>query len=536
MIKTLARSACLWFFLGSCLNAQNKVTKLRGSVRDAVTNDPVAGATVSASGDTAQQNEITDDKGFFRILIQGIAPGDLVRLRVEKPGYAVYDRQVVASEEIPLDVLLRRRTTATPPTGRRTVEPAAPADPIVAQYVEALKGSNAMIKLHALDVLVNYAPTDKAAMSAVIGAELDFDYRVRERAIEYVVQLKPTSKQALTNLLIDLRDPEPEVQAQALWALGRFPRDKELLAGFFRALGTPPSINLGVMYKLMGWGVEDPRLSEAIFYEVTRENAYAIEAMSKETPLSQEWISRLIAELRKGLNSPANFQKHGIIRVLLRGGGEPGHQALHQLLSASDPYQQSSLILSWLEVDHGANAEILKIVRVADITAELRKALSSTGEWGLVLEDEAPPLNKPDACRRGVRLRAAMGMLVLGLEPREDAWDVLAFDLDRGKDIGYREQACGNYAAAVAGFLGPSGAKPVIPLLVQDLPCFLRNPIVDEKIVEDTLAKVGDEDTIALLQRSAAQGMVICGNDSEDPGGKKKLASLIARINDRTDK
>ena len=534
MIKTLPRSVCLWFFLSSLLVAQIKVTKLRGTVQDSVTKDPVAGATVSASGDTAQQNEVTDDKGFFRILIQGVAPGDLVRIRVEKPGYTVYDQQVVASEEIPLNVLLRRRTTATPPTGRKTVEPAAPADPVVTQYVEALKGNDWTIKTHALDVLVNYAPTDTVAMSAVIGAELDFDYRVREKAIQYVVQLKPTSKQALTNLQIDLRDPEPEVQTWALWALDRFPRDNEMLAGLFRSLGAPPSINLRVMYKLIKWGVKDPRLSDAIFYEATVENAVAIDALLQEAPLSQETISRLIAELGKGLKTPANFQKHGIIKVLLKGGGEPGHQALDQLLATSDQYQQTSLILSWLEVDHGAKAEILKFVRVADITAELRKALSSSEEWGLKLPDGPPPRNKFPGCERGVRLRAAMGMLMLGLEPREDAWDVLAFELYR-KNTSYREEVCGNYSATVAGFLGPSRAKPVIPLLVQDLPCFLNNPIVDEKIVEDTLAKVGDEDTIALLERSSAQGMVICGNDSDDPGGKKKLANLIARIRGRTD-
>jgi hypothetical protein len=42
------------------------------------------------------------------------------------------------------------------------------------------------------------------------------------------------------------------------------------------------------MYSLIRSGVEDPRLSEAIFYEVTIGNPYAVAAMSKKTPLSPE--------------------------------------------------------------------------------------------------------------------------------------------------------------------------------------------------------------------------------------------------------
>src|ERR1700727_831125 len=139
MIKTLVCSVCLWFLSGSGAAAQNKVTKLRGTVQEATTKNPVAGATVSASGDTAQQSEITDDRGFFRILIEGVSPGDLVRIRVEKVGYAVYDQQVVASEEIPLNIFLRRTAAATAPPARRAIEPAAPANPVDARFIQEMK-------------------------------------------------------------------------------------------------------------------------------------------------------------------------------------------------------------------------------------------------------------------------------------------------------------------------------------------------------------------------------------------------------------
>ncbi|WP_353064586.1 carboxypeptidase regulatory-like domain-containing protein [Tunturibacter psychrotolerans] len=560
MIKTLPRSVCLWFLLGSCVAAQDKVTKLRGTVQDATTKNPVAGATVSASGDTAQQSEITDGKGFFRLLIEGVPPGDLVHIRVEKAGYAAYDQQFAASEEIPLNILLRRTTTATPPPNRKTIEPAAPVDPVTARFVQEMKDPNYTVRLNALKVLVDSAPTDSAAMSAVIAAALDFSYQIKLNAIQAIERLKPTSKDAVTNLLVDLHDIEPLVQAQSIDALGSFPKDKDAQAALFRLLGTPPSINERAMYSLVRSGVEDPRLSEAIFYEVTIGNQYAVGVMSKETPLSPEWISRLIAELGKNLDFSQSFKAQGIIRVLLKGGGEAGHKAMHQFLATADPYRQSRLVLCWLEVDHKAKDEILQVVRVTDITTELRKALASTQPESVFLSYVVYVSDAPTGCSRGVTLRAAMGMLMLDLEPHKDAWDALAFDLDRTH---HSEVACSVYSGTVLVWLGQSRAKPIIPLLIDDLRCngspqfdFSEEPPTRPGqrptqpqprpsvnrdlilIVKTTLVKIGDEDTITLLQQYAAQGMIICGHKSEDPDpdGKKRLADLIARIRSRTDK
>jgi HEAT repeat protein len=545
MIKTLVCSVCLWFLSGSGAAAQNKVTKLRGTVQDATTKNPVAGATVSASGDTAQQSEITDDRGFFRILIEGVSPGDLVRIRVEKVGYAVYDQQVVASEEIPLNIFLRRTAAATAPPARRAIEPAAPANPVDARFIQEMKDQNPMVRLNALKVLVDGAPTDSAAMVAVIAAALDVDYRVRVKAIAAIEQLRPVSKDAVTNLLVDLHDLEPLVQAQSIDALGSFPKDKDAQAALFRLLGSPPSINDRVMSSLIRSGVEDPRLSEAIIYAVQHGNKDAFNALSKKVPFSRELISRLLVELGKSLDSTRNFQAQEIIKVLLKGDGEPGRQALHQFLAAADSYRQSRLVLCWLEVEHDAKAELLEIVRVADITAELRKALASTQTETVFLPYGEFPFNKAADCSRGVMLRAAMGMLVLDLEPRKDAWDALAFGLNTAPNA---EWQCGIYSATVPGWLSPSRAKPIVPLLVKDLLCYpVNNRPTQQRStrvganadlivsLKNALAKIGDEDTIVLIQQSAAEGMVICGNNAnDDPDGKKGLAELIGRIRSRT--
>ncbi len=457
MIKALSCAVCLALFLTSGLLAQSKVTKLRGAVHDAATNGPVPRATVTASGDTARQSELTDDQGFFRILIEGIAPGDLVRIRVEKAGYAVYDRQVVASEEIPLDIELRR--LPAPPHAAKESE--APTDPVVDHYIQQMKDPHPFTQLNALGVLAQNARTNKAAMSAVIAAALALDYRVKVAAINDIWSLKPKSKLAVTNLIIDLNDPEAPVRKASIDALRAFPQDKDATGALFRLLGAPPEINLYAMYSLIAAGIEDPRLSEAEFYAATIGDRAAIAALIKKAPLPQGTINRLMLALAKSLDRTRNYFSQGMIKALLQGGSDSGRQAMHQYLAAADPFHQSRLALSWLEVDHEAKAEILHSIDVPKVSDELAKAMGSDAEeftallYFKTLEPDSDPFTEQSSyalsieCENGVALRAAMGVVLLGLPRREQAWDIL-----RSRAASYKF-ICTPYAETVIGWLNP---------------------------------------------------------------------------------
>jgi hypothetical protein len=531
MRKALLLSILLAFTASACVIGQGKSTKIRGTVLDAATRKPVAGATVSAAGDVASQSEVTDDRGFFRLVINGVSPGDLVRIRIEKSGYAVFDRNVAVSEEIPLTVHLRRpQAAASSAAGGREVK--APVDPIDAHYIQLLKDPLEATELNALQVLEERAPTDPAAMSAVIASEIAFDYRVKLSAIDTVARLRPKSRLAITNLIISLNDVEPLVRNEAAAALGQFPKDKDAVSALFSALGTPPNINVPVMTSLNNLGIDDPRLTAALLQEVWATNDYAVNAVLKKAPLSPNLIGGLMALLQRSLPSARNYEQQSLVRVLLEAGGNPAHQALRRFLAGATPVQQARLTLTWLEVDHNAKAEILQDIRAADVAAELGNAMSSTNGEAVYLTELVPRHGAyaTGECPYGVRLRAAMGVLVLGLPAREQAWTTL-LDVLRTSVVNSESEytLCADYSATVPGWLDPTAAKPAIPLLLTGLGCGIEKLSFDTAV--DTLSKIGDEDTITEIEQLQTAGKIPCGDDK---GVQAKLNALIASIRNRT--
>ena len=566
-MKALALLICLALGLSPCLMAQGKTTKLRGNVLDATTSKPVSGATVTAAGDVAQQAEVTDDKGFFRLVIQGVAPGDLVRIRVEKAGYAVYDQHVVASEEIPLTVQLHRSGAAVPPPAIEK-KSAAHVDPVVAHFIELLNHRPANIDtvLNALQVLEQKAPADPDAISAVVAD----DYRLKLSAIDTVGRLKP--KQAVTNLIISLhdvtpivraaaagvlgrfpydkgnitnliaslRDADPGVRKSAGWALGRFPQDKDAIAALFTAMGAPPKVDDYSMSVLDNLGIEDSRLTAALVHQLRACdrhavcNDYAVSAVLKKAPLSQTWITALIEELQTSLPSAPNYEQQVLIRVLLDAGGDPAHQALRRFLAGATPMQQSRLALAWLEYDHDAKDEILQDIRAEDVASELTQVMSSSSGEAVSIPELVKRGVYRDAfigafCPSGVQLRAAMGVLVLRLPPRNLAWktllDVLRSDLSSRL---YEWHNCADYAAVVPGWLTVAAAKPAIPLLANELGCAIDDDALTTAM--DTLSKIGDEDTITEIQRLKKQRTSHCRYDNAFPSN---LTTIAARIRSR---
>lgn len=531
-ISPVLRAVYFWFVLGTCVAAQTKVIKLRGTVRDASSKVAVSGAAVSASGDAARQSETTDDQGFFRMLLARVSPGDMVRLRVEKSGYAVYDEQVIASEEIPLTILLRRLSAPAPTHPGKAAgsgTPHEPDDPVTARYIEELKDDHISVCMNALQVLMERAPQDTAAMSAVIAAALHGDYRVRRQAAYDIGELQPRSKKAVTNLLIDLHDADSWVRDQAVQSLGSFPKDKEAMATLLGLLGTPPSIDERALHSLIRSGITDPQVSKAVFYEATLGDKASVQAMER-LPLTADLASRLSAELVKSLDSPITSHSQGIVQILLKG--DPSHMRLREVLASLDSYRQSRLVLAWLEVDHSAKVEILQIVPAAKLLAELDKQTEKLGVESVSLDYPVFHNGDNHDCNFGVQLRRAMGVLVLDLETRSDAMKTFAYALSKESTAW---DSCRAYAVIVIGWLSPAQAKPIVPLIVKGVQCFQGggSPIAPLDLVQDTLASVGDESTIVFLQRTPEQKQAYCGDNDQGWLKESEVSNLIARIRSR---
>src|SRR5437016_3525594 len=110
--------------LPSLGRAQAKNLTMSGIVTDKQSRRPVEGARVTVIGDLAKSDTTTDIDGSFILnFTKGVEEGSSVRIRVEKFGYAPYEKWVAVSSTIPLQVSMNaiRAMPSTP----------APSVPIV---------------------------------------------------------------------------------------------------------------------------------------------------------------------------------------------------------------------------------------------------------------------------------------------------------------------------------------------------------------------------------------------------------------------
>ena len=647
-MKTSEAVPCLLLLLGTSLLAQSKTTRIRGTVEDANTRRPIGGATVSASGDTAQKSEVTDDNGFFRLVIEGVVPGDLVRLRVVKPGYIVYDLQIVTSEEIPIIIDLRRSTPAAGPAPPR--KPLVSSDPVTTRYIQEMTTqNNPVVRLNALKVIVKSAATDPAALAAVAAAINDGDYDIRQMAAYDLGQIGKPTPEVITALRIAASDPEPDVRIEAIRALGRFRHNKDavdalihimgtppninawatmtlhnegiddprLLAALiyeattkndknaavalgqlhqnksavdalFAALGTPPKINIGAMNALEGMGIDDPRLMAALIDQAVKGNDDAITALGqypqkkeavealframggppsinltamnvlgklgiddprlteawiteattydsetgaallKKAPFPPDTITRLIAHLAASLHTPRNWITQIDLSLLLRGG-EPAHEALHAYLASVGTSDQSQIAVAWLEADHSAaaRAEILQNIRVPDVQTMLLKITRIAGKEFVSLP-EAPSMKSE--CTYGLSLRAAMGLVMLDLAPRDHPLNILISVINED------HEECSTYAAVVIGWLGPDALnrrdmKAALPGLIKGLDC-QHNASPEAAL--NSLAEIGDLNTLSEISQMAAGYQPNCYRLGGGPFlNQERMNDLSARIRAR---
>jgi tetratricopeptide (TPR) repeat protein len=180
---------------------------LTGNVVDATTHHPVADAKVTLPGTQAVHEDYTDVKGVFTLdLSKLVRPGAVVRLRIEKTGYKVYEEKLSASAPLAHPIQLTPLAPAPRPALRKLS---------VRGYV--LTGDGAA--LPGVKVLIQGGPTSKPTGPAgqftidditpppdvgypvtfeVIGWIIDQPFYLRQRGTTYL----PDPKAPPINLIV----------------------------------------------------------------------------------------------------------------------------------------------------------------------------------------------------------------------------------------------------------------------------------------------------------------------------------------------
>jgi hypothetical protein len=439
--------------------------RVRGTVRESKSGRPIPRATVTASGNQSQQDELTDDQGFFRLVLQGVAPGSLVRIRVQKEGYAPYDRQIAVSEEIPLEVLMSLAPA------RSRAEPAS-TSPVEQRLLQQLNNVDPEIRASAIASLRKQPRLSDVTTAAIIRAVLDEDLEVQAEAVIAVWQSKISSPAAVQNLIVALKDDHDSrsgarLRSLAATTLGDIgPNAKSAIPTLLTTLKDSfvgPAEDAALA--LIKLGVQDRRVDAELLEGMNDGGANDVrDALVKMGPSGARFIPGLIGILRAKLqdaNGDQGSQSHVDIIRVLEAIGPAGDTALEQLMESLNPNNQAQLALAWVEMNPAAKSAIRRTFKIPEVSATLAQKLSRERTADLSLSGKL--LISDDY--NGVALRSAVGMLLLDLEPKEEAWQVLM------KALSAEISSYGSAKVAYAGFyiseLDPASARRSVPALVK---------------------------------------------------------------------
>ena len=265
---------------------------------------------------------------------------------------------------------------------------------------------------------------------------------------------------------------------------------------------------------LLHLGVSDPKVDESLVRYADSSEA-ARGALREMGPKAARFVPDLIGKLRVALQSSQQVDAHFGIVSLLEAIGPAGETALVELMRSLTVSGQTRLAMAWVEAKPAARPEILRAMKVDEVGDLLAKELASHEQDTLGISEGPAFLGVPD----GVSLRAAAGILLLGLEPREQAWKVMLGALSTENPLSLRL----DYATFMVGEIDPTMARPAIPALVKLLG---RVSGDDQLRLIRAIGRIGDQTAVAPLESMARDG------DSEltREAAKRALAAIQSRL------
>ena len=501
---------------------------LRGFVRDKATLGPVAGARVSVTGARSRADQTTDDGGFFHLALPGLTAGTLVRLRVEKDGYAVFDRNVSASGELPIEVAIVPNKRAL--RGGPEVAPT-----VTAAFLEQLKSPSPQLRAAAATAFGRRDIADKTAIPALASAMQDPDFHVRMAALDAMAEGKRLAPALLPIVAARFFDPEIDVTLRALSVVKLFgararPVVPELLDVLDGLSPNPQAVCRIAVHSLLAIGEhDDPRLKHAfvstLLDSVTSSDQSDLFAVAQRYPdllLSQ--LPRLAAILAKETDSNTLNDQLAAMAILPHAGARGRKILLEQ---ADQPHRRAPLLrtsylLAWILQDTPVRQEILRAPFTSGLLAGLRTSVAAPdGELDpLLSRAESTGFSTP------ARLMAALGLFALGDEGdrNEEVWQVLE-DALRGKMRSGSGALVARALPALPRSTLQRGLSVAIDVLVGCEP--LPPERCDAQVVgplATALESLGDEATFAALATLA---------DSPNPRVRATARQARARIRAR---